>query len=112
MIKAIDAAESKVIYWHRELPPFDAEPMGEHVVEATSNRVSANLAHRDELWNRCYEDLMVQARTRIEQEVVRLGGDCAHVLDESVDSRHDDITREAWLHGRFTYMLYNRKGTR
>jgi hypothetical protein len=34
-----DATGSKVIYWHRELPPFDAEAMGEHVVEAASGRV-------------------------------------------------------------------------
>jgi hypothetical protein len=80
--------------------------MGEHVVEATSARVPSTLAHRDELWDRCYEDLMVQAQARLEQEVVRLGGNYAHVLDESVDSRHDDVTGESWLHGSFTYMLY------
>jgi hypothetical protein len=39
---------------------------------------------------------------------VRLGGHYAHVLDESIDSRHDGVTSEAWLHGRFTYMLYRR----
>jgi hypothetical protein len=49
---------------------------------------------------------MVQAQARLEQEVVRLGGNYAHVLDESVDSRHDDVTGESWLHGSFTYMLY------
>jgi hypothetical protein len=32
----------------------------------------------------------------------------AHVLDESIDSRHDGATGEAWLQGRFTYMLYRR----
>jgi hypothetical protein len=95
-----------MIYWHRELPPAEAEPMGEHTVEATSARVPTTLAHRDELWNRCYEDLMAQSRARLEQEVVRLGGSDAHVLNESVDSRHDDIKGESWLHGCFTYMLY------
>jgi len=97
---------TSVVYWHRELPPPDAEQMGEHVVEATSARVASTLAHRDELWDRYYEDLMVQARTRLQQEVIRLRGNYAHVLDESVDSRHDDVTGESWLHGRFTYMLY------
>lgn len=97
---------TNIVFWHRELPPFDAEQMGEHVVEATSARVLNTLAHRDELWDQCYEDLMVRARTRLEQEVVRLGGNYAHVLDESVDSRHDDVTGESWLHGCFTYMLY------
>jgi hypothetical protein len=96
----------RVVYWHRQLPPFDAEQMGEHVVEATSARVASTLAHRDELWDQCYKDLMAGARARLEQEVVRLGGNYAHVLDESVDSRHDDVTGENWLHGCFTYMLY------
>lgn len=103
-----DASRGRIIYWHSELPPFNAEAMGEHVVEATSGRVPATLAHRDELWNRCYGELMAQARTRLEQEVTRLGGDYAHVLDESVDSRRDDVTRETWLHGRFIYTLYGR----
>src|SRR5580765_4406712 len=31
--------DRKVVYWHRELPPLDAEPMGEHTVEANSMRV-------------------------------------------------------------------------
>lgn len=55
---------------------------------------------------------MAQARTRLEQEVVRLGGHFAHVLDESIDSRHDETTGEAWLHGCFTYMLYRRLSDR
>ena len=99
---------TNVIYWHRELPPPDAEQMGEHVVEATSARVPSTLAHRDELWDRCYEDLMAETRAQLEQEVVRLGGNYAHVLNESVDSRRDDVTGESWLHGCFTYMLYRR----
>ena len=97
-----------IVYWHRELPPADAEMMAEHVVEAASSRVPGTLAHRDELWDRCYEELMAHTRERIAQEVVRLGGHYAHVLDESVDSRHDDVTGESWLHGAFTYMLYRR----
>jgi hypothetical protein len=56
-----------------------------------------------------YDELIAQARECLEQEVARLGGHYAHVLDESVDSRHDDVTGEAWLHGRFTYMLYSRR---
>lgn len=97
---------STLVYWHRELPPLDAEAIGEHIVEATSQRVPGTLVHRDELWDRCYEDLMAQARRRLEQEVVRLQGDCAHVLNEYVDSQHDEATGESWLHGRFSYMLY------
>jgi hypothetical protein len=82
--------------------------MGEHVLEATSGRVASTLAHRDELWDRCYEELMLNTGARLEQEIARLGGNYAHVLDESVDSRHDDVTGENWLHGSFTYMLYRR----
>ena len=99
---------SRIVYWHRELPPYDADAVAEHVVEATSNRVPGTLVHRDKLWGQCYETLMASAATRLEQEVSRLGGDYAHVLDESIDSRHDSATGEAWLHGRFTYMLYRR----
>src|SRR5579864_1110131 len=73
------------VYWHSELPPLDAEAMGEHVVEATSLRVPGTLAYRDELWERCYESVMAGARARLEQEILRLGGDYAHVLNESVD---------------------------
>jgi len=99
---------SKIVYWHRELPPVDAELMTEHTVEATSSRVNGSIKHRDDLWDRCYQELMANARDRLIQEIVRLGGDYAHVLDESVDTRRNDATREAWLHGRFTYMLYRR----
>ena len=103
---AKDATGGRIIYWHRDLPPFDAEAIGEHIVEATSERVPGTLAHRDELWSQCYEDVMAHVRIRLEQEVSRLGGDYAHVLNESVDSKHDPVTGEAWLHGRFAYMLY------
>jgi hypothetical protein len=97
---------SKIVYWHRELPPLDAEAVGEHIIEATSGRVPGTLVHRDELWSQCYEDLMAQVRIRLEQEIARLGGDYAHVLDESVESKHDAATGEVWLHGSLTYMLY------
>lgn len=80
--------------------------MDEHIVEAVSGRVPGTLAHRDEIWDRCYVELMAATNARLEQEIARLGGDFAHVLDESVDSRHDDALNEAWLRGRFTYVLY------
>ena len=102
----MEAASGRIVYWHRELPPFDAEAIGEHIVEATSGRVPGTLAHRDELWNQCYADLMMQVCARLEQEIARLGGSYAHVFNESVDSKHDNVTGEAWLHGRFTYLLY------
>jgi len=107
-VNTVDINGSRIIYWHRELPPFDADAVAEHSIEATSSRVPGTLVHRDELWGRCYENLMAHAVSRLEQEVVRLGGNYAHVLDESIDGRHDGRTGEAWLHGRFTYMLYRR----
>lgn len=96
------------VFWHRDLPPVDADIVGEYVLEATSERVQGTIAHRDELWDRCYRDLLVRTGDRFEQEIHRLGGDYAHVLDESIDSRHDAVTNEAWLRGRFTYVLYRR----
>ena len=96
----------KVIYWHRELPPLEAESIGEHTLEATSGRVPATIAHRDELWSRCREELMAQACLRLTDEIARLGGRWVHVREESIDTRHDDASGEAWLHGRFEYTLY------
>jgi hypothetical protein len=100
------ADTTKKIYWHRELPPLRAEIIGEHVVEAVSGRVPGTFSHRDELWDRCYADLMDAAHARLGQEIARLGGDCAHVLSEVIDARHDDARGEMWLRGRFTYVLY------
>ena len=95
-----------MIYWHRELPPLDAEPIGDHTIEAANARVPGTLEHRDETWDRCYRDLMDRARLGLEQEVARLGGDCAHVLVEHIEPRRDDRTGEAWMYGRFDYELY------
>lgn len=100
--------DRKFVYWHRELPPLDAESLGEHTVEADSMRVVGDLAHRDDLWDECYRDLMARVHVRLGQEVHRLGGDYAHVLDEAVGSRHDDRTGEVWLRGTITYLLLRR----
>jgi hypothetical protein len=97
---------TKAVFWHRDLPPLDAEVMSEHTLEAVSGRVPGTLSHRDEIWDRCYEELMARTDARLAQEIARLGGRYAHILHESIDSRHDDRVNEAWLHGRFTYVLY------
>jgi hypothetical protein len=102
------SGEDKQVYWHRDLPPAAAELMADHTVEATSGRVAGTISHRDELWQRGYLELMTNVSTRLRQEIARLGGDYAHVHDESIETRHDDATGEAWLHGRFSYMLYSR----
>ena len=97
---------TKNIYWHRDLPPLHAELIGEHIVEAVSGRVPSTLSYRDEVWDRCYAELMEAAHARMTQEIVRLGGDCAHVLSETIDTRHDDRSGDTWLRGRFSYVLY------
>ena len=96
------------VFWHRDLPPINAELMAEHTVEANSGRVLGTLAHRDELWDRCYAELMANAGRRIADEIRRLDGDYAHVHGESLVARHDDVAGEAWLHGTFTYVLFRR----
>jgi hypothetical protein len=101
-------SKGKVVFWHRELPPLEADLVAEHTLEATSSRVPGTLAHRDELWDHCYRELMANAESRLAQEVTRLGGHFAHVYDESIHPKHDDAAGEAWLHGRFSYMLYRR----
>jgi hypothetical protein len=100
------ANRPETVFWHRQLPPISAELMAEHTIEASSSRILGTLAHRDELWDRCYAELMTNASARIFQEIDRLEGCYAHVHDESIETKHDDATGEAWLHGRFTYMLY------
>ena len=96
---------ARTIFWHRDLPPLAASPVADHTVDAVSFRVPGTIAHRDELWTRCYRDLMEHAAERLQQEVERLGGLYAHVLEESIHSRHDDATGESWLAGRFKYTL-------
>jgi len=97
-----------VVYWHRDLPPLDAEVIDEHVIEAVSDRVAGLFGRDSESWDACHASLMAHVGARLEQEVARLGGDYAHVIDEHIDSRRDDVTTESWLHGRFSYVLYRR----
>ena len=108
MNTSIEDNEPKIVYWHRKLPPLEAELVAEHTVEAISSRVPGTIAHRDELWDQCYRELMANAESRLVQEVARLGGHFAHVYDEVIDPKHDDAAGEAWLHGRFSYMMYRR----
>ena len=99
----------EVVFWHRDLPPLDAEFVGEHTVEATSGRIAGTISHRDELWDRCYRELMANVDARLTQEIARLGGHYAQVHHESIDTRHDDAAGEAWLRGCFSYTLYRKR---
>jgi len=103
-----DGPHSRCVYWHRDLPPLDGEILDEHVLEAKSDRVSGSIDRNGELWDRCHAVLMEHATARLAQEVTRLGGHYAHVLDEHIDGRRDDLTNESWLQARFTYVLYRR----
>ncbi len=58
-----------IVYWHRDLPPLDAELVAEHIVEASSRRVLGTLAHRDELWDQCYQELMTNTTNRLVEDV-------------------------------------------
>ena len=78
------------VFWHRELPPLEAELVAEHTVEVTSARVAGTISHRDELWDRCYDELAANVHDRLAREIARLGGDFAHVHGESIDIRHDE----------------------
>lgn len=96
----------KFVYWHLDLPPLEADVIGDDTLEATSGRVSANLSHRDDAWARCYADLIQRAGMRLEQEGARRGGDCVHVKDEFIEPRRNEATGETWLYGRFRYAIY------
>jgi hypothetical protein len=110
MTVTVDTAR-KVVYWHLDLPPLSADVCGDDTIEATSHRVPASLSHRDDAWDRCYKDLMDQARVTLEQEVARRGGDYAHVKDELIDTRHNEAKGEIWLYGRFRYVMYREPTT-
>jgi len=101
-----DTPPRKRVYWHRDLPPVKAQPIGAHTLEATSARVAGTLEHRNDLWDRCYRELMAEATRRLEQEIVRLDGDWAHVLTEHIEPRRDERTCETWMYGRFEFVLY------
>ncbi|MFO7303331.1 MAG: hypothetical protein DIU54_013035 [Acidobacteriota bacterium] len=99
-------ATPKTIYWHRDLPPLDAEAVSEHTIEADSSRVPRRFSRSDDLWDRCYAELMENVERRLLQELQRLGGRYARVHDEKIEPKHNDATGESWLHGRFGYVLY------
>jgi hypothetical protein len=105
----MDTNSPRTVFWHSELPPLEADAVAEHTVEADSERVTGSFTRRDERWQHCYGTLMHEARARLMQEITRLGGDYAHVLSEHVEQKHNYATREAWLHGVFTYTLFRRR---
>ena len=98
------------IYAHRELPPIDEEIAGEQVVEAASDPIPYVWTERDALWQRCHDSLMRRAHERIEQEVIRLGGSSAHLLEEIIEPKIDHATEQYQLVGRFAFVMYRTPG--
>lgn len=98
---------AKIVYWRRELPPLSERIEGEHEVEADSpaTHFESGVA-RQLLWGASYPKLLEQAEARIAQEVARLGGSCAHVVDEVITAKVDDANALFALHGRFRYVMY------
>lgn len=97
-----------VVFWHRDLPPLDDEPVGEHEIVARSRATPFRYADRDALWHEVYPSLMEEATRRITAEVARLGGSSAHVIDEDISSSVDNQTNEYRLTGTFRFVLYQR----
>lgn len=105
-----DSSE-KIVYFRRELPPLSESLEGEHTVEADSPHVPM-ASHLDDVWTVCSDALTAEVVRRIEQEVHRQGGSCAHVVDEQVEPHHDYTTSTMWLRGRYTYVLYRHDARR
>lgn len=99
------ANPEKIVYFRRELPPLSEAIEGEHVVEADSPHVPLS-PHHDDVWEQCSEPLIAELVHRMEQEVRRQGGSCAHVVDEEVEPHIDYSTSTMWLRGRYTYVMY------
>lgn len=76
--------QGKIVYWHRGLPPLHAEVMGEHTVEATSSRVPGTISHQDELWDRCYQELMANTRARNAYPTTATGSPCASARSTAI----------------------------
>ena len=50
MTATIEGSEPTIVYWHRELPPLEAELVAEHTVEANSSRVPGR-SRIETLWD-------------------------------------------------------------
>lgn len=99
-----------VVYWKRDLPPLSEEIEGEHEVEAESSHLHYDCGRREAMWATCYGLLQQAAEERIRQELRRLGGSCAHVVDEAVTAKTNDADAVFWLRGRFRFVMYVHPG--
>ena len=106
-MNASPGTEARIGVWLRDLPPASAEVIAEHTVERIGSRATGTRADRDELSDRCYQELMANAETRLIQDVARLVGQYARVCDEAIGPGHHEGAGAAWPHGRFYHRLYD-----
>lgn len=97
---------TQVVYWRQELPPLSELLEGEHEIEAESTHVHYAPGERPAMWSKCYETLQAVAETRVSQEIGRLGGSCAHIVDEQITAKTDDASAVFWLRGRYRFLMY------
>jgi hypothetical protein len=90
-VSATPGQKAKIGFWLRDLPPASAQVIAEHTAEGTSRRATGTRADRDDLSDRCYQELMANAETRLIQDVARLDGQYARVshmlYDTHLESR-------------------------
>jgi hypothetical protein len=63
-------SDQKIVYWHRELPPLEAEIVAEHSVEANSSRVPGTKNLDWHAWKIVFEakaptEVVVDVRERL-----------------------------------------------
>ena len=99
--------DDKIVYWHRELPPLSAELMAEHTLEATSSRVPGTISHRNELWDRCYLELMANTQIRLAQESLASGATTpTSAMNPSTSAMTTRLAKRGYTDA--SYMLYRR----
>lgn len=94
------------VFFGRDLPPLGEVVEGEHTIEADSPALPIDACH-DALWDDGSSALQTEVTRRIEQELLRLGGSCAHVVEARLEPKVDYATGKMWLHGRYAYVLYH-----
>ena len=97
---------TQVVYWRQELPPLSEMLEGEHEIETESQHVHYSVGGREAMWSACYGLLQTATEERLRQELGRLGGSCAHIVDEQVTARTDDASAMFWLRGRYRFLMY------
>jgi len=96
----------KRIYWHSDLPPLEDKIAGKYQVTAESDPIPLDYRHKDELRGRSEPSLALRLEDRLGQEIDRLGGHCAHILEEHITPVIDYHNNQYRLRGTYTYVLF------